>query len=401
MSFERVRKYPTALFVKTQQIALTGTLASESVGSGLTYSWSGAGLTFGFPSAAVTTFSAAAPGTYSATLTVTDSDGNTETYTESLILDRILYVGGTHKDKFTTVTAALAWKATNDPANLYKIFVESSTVEPAKITNANLAHIHYRDGATSTFASAGYEWTVTPTNVKLTADFNSPYSPSIIASGNALDLNTIDATNLIVENIAFLSTAARSVMAINTDNLYLSRVGMRTTSADAYTTGFVGCANLTIINCESIGVGISYGLVAADARPNTMRLINSYGEVTSSPAVFTLAVVYIPGVLWAGITQDVTVAECTLINNAAGNNGSGVPRSVVINGGSVAADVTGAKFIGNTMIQKVAANPVMRTQSGHVSRNTIPMLGNEMLGGVAFSNCASAVATTVNSNNIL
>jgi hypothetical protein len=29
------------------------------------------------------------------------------------------------------------------------------------------------------------------------------------------------------------------------------------------------------------------------------------------------------------------------------------------------------------------------------------MLGNQMLGGVAFSNCASAVVTTTNSNDIL
>ena len=146
---------------------------------------------------------------------------------------------------------------------------------------------------------------------------------------------------------------------------------------------------------------MAFALIAAQNRANTMRLINSYGEVFSVPASFTLAVLYTPGSVWAGTTQDILVAQNTLINNAAGNNGSGVPRSVVVNGGSVGAVVTGARFVDNTLIQNVAGNPVMRTQSADASRNVMPMLGNQMVGGVAFSNCASVAVTTTNSNDIL
>jgi hypothetical protein len=190
-------------------------------------------------------------------------------------------------------------------------------------------------------------------------------------------------------------------MSNNMSNLRLHDVGTRAAGTDPYVHAHVGGENVTVSDCYSVGVGMAYALIAAQNRFNTMRLINSYGEVVSTPATFTLGVLYTPGSIWVGTTQDLLVAQNTLINNAPGNNGSGVPRSVVVNGGSVTAVVTGARFVDNTLIQNVAGNPVMRTQSVDASRNVIPMLGNQMLGGVAFSNCASAVVTTTNSNDIL
>jgi hypothetical protein len=190
-------------------------------------------------------------------------------------------------------------------------------------------------------------------------------------------------------------------MSNNMSNLRLHDVGTRATGTDPYIHAHVGGENVTITNCYSVGVGMAFALIAGQNRANTMRLFNSYGEVTNAPALFTLAVLYTPGTIWAGTTQDLLVAQNTLINNAAGNNGSGVPRSVVVNGGSTTAVVTGARFIDNTLIQNVAGNPVMRTNSADASRNVIPMLGNQMVGGVAFSGCASTAVTTTNSNDII
>jgi hypothetical protein len=301
-----------------------------------------------------------------------------------------------------TVTAAWAWKNANDPNNTYQILVRGNTTEPASIVNADRAHIHYEAGANSSFSANGYSWTTTPADARLTADRSNPYRPAVTAVGTALNLDGVDATNLHIESIGLLSLGGRAIMSNNMSNLRLHDVGTRGTgNIDPYVHAHVGGENVTVSDCYSVGFGMAFALIAAQNRANTMRLINSYGEVFSVPASFTLAVLYTPGSVWAGTTQDLLVAQNTLINNAAGNNGSGVPRSVVVNGGSVTAVVTGARFVDNTLIQNVAGNPVMRTQSVDASRNVIPMLGNQMVGGVAFSNCASAVVTTTNSNDIL
>lgn len=407
---------PVASFTRTSKMALIATYSAESSsgtqqGNTLAYAWSAAprsgtmgNAAFGAASAANTTVTFSAPGQYDLTLTVTDANGATASKTQTIIVTRVLEVGSpdeSNNDYLATVTAALAWKNSNDAANTYRILVRSNTVEPGAITNADRAHIHYEAGAGSTFPGNGYSWTTAPMDVQLTADNSSVYRPAVTAAGTTLNLDSFDATNLIIRQIGFLSTAGRAIMSNNMSNLTLIDVGSRTTSTDPYIHAHVGGETVLLRNCHSVGPGIAYGLIAAQGRANTMRLLDSYGEVNNTPAIFTLAALYIPGSNWAGTTQDVLVAQNTLINNAAGNNGSGVPRSVVINGGSATAVVTGARFVDNTLVQNVAGSPVIRSQSSDVSRNAIPMLGNQLVGGVAFSNCASAAMTTTNSNDIL
>jgi len=338
------------------------------------------------------------------TLTVTDANGATATATQTITVARVLEVASpdeSNNDYLATVTAALAWKDANDATNTYQILVRGNTTEPAPIINADRARIHYSAGAGSSFPGNGYSWTTAPVDAWLTADSSSVYRPAVTASGTALNLDVFDASNLVIEQIGFLSTGGRAIMSNNINNLTMNDVGSRTTSTDPYIHAQVGGENVLLRNCHSVGPGIAFGLLAAQGRANTMRLIDSFGEVSSTPAFFTLAALYVPGSNWGGTTQAILVAQNTLINNAAGNNGSGVPRSVVINGGSATAVVTGARFIDNTLVQNVAGNPVMRSQSSDVSRNAIPMLGNQMVGGVAFSNCASVAVTTTNSNDII
>lgn len=409
---------PVANFVRTGKIGLTASysaIASSGTqeGNPLTYQWTVAArtgttgtATLDTPSANTTAVTFSAPGQYDVTLTVTDANGNTASTTKTIAVNRILEVASpdeTNNDYLVTITAALAWKTANDPSNTYKILVRGNTTEPATITNADRAHIHFAAGASATFNGIVFHWTTAPVDLRLSADLANPYAPAIISPVNAVasvTIDGIDATNLIIDNIAILS-AGRALTSNNTANLYLRNVASRTTGADPYNHAHTGGVNIVVENCVAIGVGIAFALVPAQGRANTMKLLHSYGEVGATPTTNTLAVLYTPGSIWAGTTQDILVMGNTLINNGAGNNASGVPRSVIVNGGSVAAVVTGARFLNNTLIQNGAGNPVIRSQSGDASKNTIPMLGNQLLGGVAFSNCASAVVTTTNSNNIL
>jgi hypothetical protein len=407
---------PVASFTRTSKMGLTAAYSAAAssgtqAGNNLTYAWTvaprsgttGTG-TPATPTAINTAVTFSAPGQYDITLTVTDGNGATDSETQTITVARVLEVASpteSNNDYLATVTAALAWKNANDSTNTYQILVRGNTTEPASIVNADRAHIHYEAGANSSFSANGYSWTTTPADARLTADRSNPYRPAVTAVGTALNLDGVDATNLHIESIGLLSLGGRALMSNNMSNLRLHDVGTRAAGTDPYVHAHVGGENVTVSDCYSVGVGMAYALIAAQNRFNTMRLINSYGEVVSTPATFTLGVLYTPGSIWVGTTQDLLVAQNTLINNAPGNNGSGVPRSVVVNGGSVTAVVTGARFVDNTLIQNVAGNPVMRTQSVDASRNVIPMLGNQMLGGVAFSNCASAVVTTTNSNDIL
>jgi PKD repeat protein len=407
---------PVAQIGRTSKIGLTASYSGAASsgtqqGNGLTYLWTvaarsgttGTG-TPATPAAATTTVTFSAPGQYDVTLTVTDANGATATEMQTITVSRVLEVGSpteSNNDYLATVTAALAWKNANDATNTYQIIVRSTVVEPASILNADRAHIYYEAGASSSFAGNGYSWTAVPVDARLMADRSSTAQAAVVAAGTALNLDNFDATNLLIEQIGLLSTGGRALQSNNMSNLTLRDVGTRATGSDSYTHAHTGGENVTIINCHSTGTGISYGLIAAQGRANTMRLIDSYGDVSSAPATFAFAALYVPGSIWVGTTQTILVMQNTLINNGAGNNGSGVPRSVVINGGSVTAVVTGAQFIDNTLIQNVAGNPVMRTQSADASRNVMRMVGNQLIGGVAFSNCASVAVTTTNSNDIL
>lgn len=73
--------------------ALSGTLDSQSSsstrnGCTITRAWTGAGITFSSTTAINPTFTVAAPGTYTATLTVTDCDGFTSVFEETFCVPR-------------------------------------------------------------------------------------------------------------------------------------------------------------------------------------------------------------------------------------------------------------------------------------------------------------------------
>lgn len=407
---------PVANFVRTSKLGLTaGYSATPSsgtqAGNPLTYQWAAVArpgttgtATPATPTAATTAITFSAPGQYDVTLTVTDANGNSASRTETINVNRILEVASpveTNNDYLATINAALAWKNANDPNNTYKILVRGNTSEAAMV-GADRVHIHFQNGAAATFAGAAFTWTTAPVDFRMSADQANPYAPAIInnVAGTPITMDGLDATNLIIENLAIVS-AGRCLNTNNVSNLYLRNVVTRTTGADPYNHAHTGGVNITLEHCTAIGTGIAFALIAAPGRANTMKLLHSYGEVTASPAAATLATLYVPGATATGITQDILVMGNTLINNGTGNNSAGVPRSVLINGGSVTAVVTGARFVNNTLIQNVVGNPVLRTQSGDASKNTIPLLGNQLLGGVAFSNCAPAPVTTTNSNDII
>jgi len=354
---------PVASFTRTSKIGLTAAYSAVSSsgtqdGNPVTYDWAAGGpgtVTFGTPTGSVTTVVFGAPGQYTINMQVTDANGNSASHSQTINVARLLEVGSPDEsanDYLATVTAALAWLAANDPTNSYEIIVRSNTVEPAPITNADRVHIHYASGAASSFAGDGYGWTSTPVDLKLTGASASPYAPAVIAGATALSLTGIDASQMQITNIAFLTTGFRAIVSSNVDNLYLEEVGARSTSSDPYTTAHNGGVNLTLVRCAAVGNGIAYALVPVAGRANSMRLLDSYGEVSSTPATFTLATLYLPGTIAVGMTQEILVANNVLINNGAGNNGSGVPRAVVVNGGSATSDPTGAKLVGNQLIQR-------------------------------------------------
>ena len=144
---------PVANFERTSQIGLTAAVAAmdssatHTFNGPLTYVWSGAGLTFGTPTAASTTIAAAVAGQYTLTLTVTDADGDVASKSELIALDWVLYVGGTMADKFATLQAAFDWITANDVANAarYRIDVSGVTADAVRIV-PNAARVHFLAG---------------------------------------------------------------------------------------------------------------------------------------------------------------------------------------------------------------------------------------------------------------
>ncbi len=407
---------PVASFERISKIALTavfdgGASSGTQDGNALTYAWSASGgpgvAIFDSPSAAVTSVAYTEPGQYTITLTVTDAAGHVATQTQTQSVARVIEVASPDEatnDYMPTVTAALAWIAGAADGHVYEVVVRGATVEPGPIANADLVHIHYQGGANSTFVGVGYSWTVSPANVILSGETGDPYRPAVQTSGagSAFIVDTIDAANLHVRNIAFFSSGlAGAVRSVRTDNLKLVDVGARTSGSEVYVTYHSGPQNLQLVGCVVVGDGVAFGIGAIFGRTNTAVLVDCYGELSATPADSASGVLYLPGPNAGGIGQDILVANCSFINNASGNAGLplGYPRSVVVNGVSAGGNPTGTRLVGNVLVQRVAANPTVYSGSAMVERNSLHMVGNAMSGGLGWVNCAADPAATVTATN--
>lgn len=257
---------PVASFEVTERIGLTAVLdASPSAaifgGNGpLVYAWSGPGLTFDAPAGTITGVTAAGPGTYGITLTVTDANGDVATMAQRISLDRILRVGGNVEDNFASLQGAFNWINAVDAANAasYLIEVTGLTTDTARIA-PNQARVLFRPGGAITvgvdFTAAGsYRW----------YGAGSPFTNG---------------------NIAEISTGVGNAITLGDVSLELD--GLRVTSTDAAGYGIYGHraalgGALRLSQTRISGVNVAMDV----SRFNTVNVLGSvfYGPVFISEA---------------------------------------------------------------------------------------------------------------------
>lgn len=351
---------PVADFTVASKIALTGGLyalassATDAANGPLTYAWSGPpAVTFGAPTADYTAFTATAPGQYDIGLTVTDAAGHTAQQEQRIVVDRVLYVGGTEQSAFTALQNAFDWINANDAANAasYVIKVTGTTADAVRIV-PNLARLELASTAVIPvgvdFPAGSFAWPA----------MGRGHARIVSTNGPAITLTTGTTVSMTGMRLECNDGAASVVTLAGGSTLSLGFASITGAAAN----GITGLGNVV---AYSTGIGLALALTNGSS---VTALACTFSGAKDSIAGGAILVV-LAGCLWTMTSGAAAINLTDPRGQMVGCRFNSAGTSAMQNAAIVqlATPAAGQRFM-------MAGNMVQGTQNGAVTNSGIKIL---------------------------